>query len=137
MKWTPFFLRQTFDFFSININYKNLLYFFNNKRFFFTFLINYQHKSSKTLFLKKMVFRDVSEKSVRGYTCLQKAVLANLPTFVTQLLNHGVNPNLYSVENPVRPVLLASYRGHYQVQTKSIFESKFLFLTENFVNSNL
>ena len=84
-----------------------------------------------------MVFRDVSEKSVRGYTCLQKAVLANLPTFVTQLLNHGVNPNLYSVENPVRPVLLASYRGHYQVQTKSIFESKFLFLTENFVNSNL
>ena len=74
-----------------------------------------------------MMFRDVSEKSVRGYTCLQKAVLANLPTFVTQLLNHGVNPNLYSVENPVRPVLLASYRGHYQVKSKSLFESKFLF----------
>ncbi|XP_023344392.1 transient receptor potential cation channel protein painless [Eurytemora carolleeae] len=65
--------------------------------------------------LTKVSLRDVSEKSVRGYTCLQKAVLANLPTFVTQLLNHGVNPNLYSVENPVRPVLLASYRGHYQV----------------------
>ena len=137
MKWTPFFLRQTFDFFSININLKKTYFIFLTIRGFFTFLINYQHKSSKTLFLKKMVFRDVSEKSVRGYTCLQKAVLANLPTFVTQLLNHGVNPNLYSVENPVRPVLLASYRGHYQVQTKSIFESKFLFLTENFVNSNL
>lgn len=71
---------------------------------------------SKTNLKHCFLLRDVSEKSVRGYTCLQKAVLSNLPAFVSHLLKIGVNPNIYSNENPVRPVLFAAYLGHHQVQ---------------------
>ena len=66
---------------------------------------------------KRSDCRDLSEKSVRGFTVLQKCVLSNLPSFVTALLNVGVNPNLYTVENPTRPVLLAAHRGHHQVSS--------------------
>jgi len=65
--------------------------------------------------LTKIPIRELSEQSVRGYTCLQKAVVCNLPTYVSHLLKIGVNPNLYCAETPVRPLLLACYLGHHQV----------------------
>jgi len=58
--------------------------------------------------------KEVSQKRIKGFTILQKASQMGLHHFVIILLNFGVNPNIVTVENATRPILLAAQRGHYE-----------------------
>lgn len=50
----------------------------------------------------------MSSRRVGGFTVLQKAAMFGREEHVALLLQHGVNPNLATEEQPWRPVLLAA-----------------------------
>ena len=77
-----------------------------------------EEKRSLAIFKGVLAFlgvEEVSSRSVGGMTVLQRAAMAGREAHVALLLDHGVNPNLATMEQPWRPVLLAAQRGHHGV----------------------
>ena len=71
------------------------------------------------MFRSVLQFISVAEVSTKrisgqGMTTLQKAAQLGLQSFVSVLLDCGVNPNITTEENASRPVLLAAVRGHHE-----------------------
>jgi len=58
---------------------------------------------------------EVTSRRVDGMTVCQRAAMAGRAPHLSLLLNHGVNPDVTTAEQPWRPVLLAAQRGHHEV----------------------